>query len=614
MSIASEITDLNANLAAAKTAVTTAGGTVGDTGLAGLASEIGTIPTGGAFDWGSITYDDNGTSRTATLRGLGDFMSLCGTSSTRAVTAGAATTTIDKVTGVTVGTDVDGIPDNFLRAAAALTSLSLPSGVKSIGSYFLAQGTFNFPITLPSSLKSIGNYFMSQCQSFNSSITLPSGIESIGVQFMAGCTLFNQSVDLSACTSLGSIANNFLQACNSFNSSITLPNTITSIENNFLQACTSFNFPITLPSGLTTIGTNFLANCTSFNSSITLPSGLTTVGGSFLSGCTSFNFPITLPSGLTTIGTNFLASCISFNKDITLPDTITSIGASFLYNVNSMTSTVYTGNLSPSVAASSNNSFSTIDSSADSYVSGIKMNGSYSTSWVSRFPDRTTSPFRKIVVMAGTLTTTADDTYPLTWIDLSVNLGGDPAYPADITLDCGVTVARSEVRKLDLSIAPMTGTYLRLGASRNGFLYNCTNFNELILPPTATAIQAINTQYFMYQCSSFNQPLVIASGSNTIYSHFLEGLTSLNSNIRFDGSFFTINDYFMYNCNAMTANVFLRNIEASAFSSAPHAFCTTDANAPCYTTGISISGTYASAVAAALPDSAASPYRKLNVV
>ena len=47
MSISSEITALNTNLTAAKNAVTTKGGTVGDTGLAGLASEIASIPSGG---------------------------------------------------------------------------------------------------------------------------------------------------------------------------------------------------------------------------------------------------------------------------------------------------------------------------------------------------------------------------------------------------------------------------------------------------------------------------------------------------------------------------------------------------------------------------------------
>lgn len=47
MSIATEITALHTNLRAAKSAVTAKGGTVGDTGLAGLASEIATIPSGG---------------------------------------------------------------------------------------------------------------------------------------------------------------------------------------------------------------------------------------------------------------------------------------------------------------------------------------------------------------------------------------------------------------------------------------------------------------------------------------------------------------------------------------------------------------------------------------
>lgn len=57
MTIASEITDLQTNLANAKSAVTTKGGTVGDTGLAGLASEIDTIPAGGGGAKAPNKYD-----------------------------------------------------------------------------------------------------------------------------------------------------------------------------------------------------------------------------------------------------------------------------------------------------------------------------------------------------------------------------------------------------------------------------------------------------------------------------------------------------------------------------------------------------------------------------
>lgn len=47
MAIADTILELNDALQDAKDAITTAGGTVGDTGLTGLATEIATIPSGG---------------------------------------------------------------------------------------------------------------------------------------------------------------------------------------------------------------------------------------------------------------------------------------------------------------------------------------------------------------------------------------------------------------------------------------------------------------------------------------------------------------------------------------------------------------------------------------
>lgn len=58
MSIATEIEDLQTNLEAAKDAVEAKGGTVGDTGLAGLADEIATIPSGSQPmpTYGRITY------------------------------------------------------------------------------------------------------------------------------------------------------------------------------------------------------------------------------------------------------------------------------------------------------------------------------------------------------------------------------------------------------------------------------------------------------------------------------------------------------------------------------------------------------------------------------
>lgn len=64
MSISAELTALQTNLANAKDAVVAKGGTVGNTGLAGLASEIAGIPSGGVMiDYGKDVnfYDYDGT-------------------------------------------------------------------------------------------------------------------------------------------------------------------------------------------------------------------------------------------------------------------------------------------------------------------------------------------------------------------------------------------------------------------------------------------------------------------------------------------------------------------------------------------------------------------------
>lgn len=88
MSIASEIQDLNTNLTAAKNAVTTKGGTVGDTGLAGLATEIASIPSGGGGEipaYGRVVYyhdvrtvySAEGMMCTATITNMTTFVEFC---------------------------------------------------------------------------------------------------------------------------------------------------------------------------------------------------------------------------------------------------------------------------------------------------------------------------------------------------------------------------------------------------------------------------------------------------------------------------------------------------------------------------------------------------------
>ena len=221
-----------------------------------------------------------------------------------------------------------------------------------------------------SSLASIGAEFLESCSSLTAMSTLPSSLTTIGNLFLYGCSSFNQSLDLSHLTSIGA---------------------------NFLAYCASFNQPITLPNTITAVPGNFLGYCSSFNQTITIPSSVATIGGTFLSHCTAFNQPIVLPDSVNSINANFLAYCSSFNQDITVPSGVTYIGTYFMYNCKAMTSTL-TVNCAATVATTGNETLATNSPSAACYVTGIKLSGTYKNEWHTRFPDRTSSPYRKTIV------------------------------------------------------------------------------------------------------------------------------------------------------------------------------------------------------------------------
>ena len=71
-----------------------------------------------------------------------------------------------------------------------------------------------------------------------------------------------------------------------------------------------------------------------------------------------------------------------------------------MYNCSNMTSTITCG--APSsifTLYGCDNSFSTDQSATDpTYVTGITIVGTYASDWKSYFPDRSSSPYRKLIV------------------------------------------------------------------------------------------------------------------------------------------------------------------------------------------------------------------------
>ena len=156
--------------------------------------------------------------------------------------------------------------DNELGSRAfyncsGLTSLSLPSGITSIGWEAFSGCSGLTSLILPSSLTSIDSKAFSGCSGLTS-LSLPSGITSIGSEAFSGC---------SGLTSLS------------------LPSGLTSIDFNAFSGCSGLT-SLSLPSGITSIGGNAFSGCSGLTS-LSFPSGITSIGGYAFSGC----------SGLTSI-------------------------------------------------------------------------------------------------------------------------------------------------------------------------------------------------------------------------------------------------------------------------------------------------------------------------
>lgn len=301
MSIASEIQALNTNLTSAKNAVTAKGGTVGDTGLAGLADEIASIPTGGVPEyWATLTYlDDNDVEKT-----------------------------------------IDLTPENFYQLTTA-------------------PEIYDFDGT-------------SVRKNKITKVEVTEGVEELPTSFLEGDSF-------------------------SILTTVILPDTIEIIENNVFRYNNKITSPLNL-SNVRYIGNNFFASVSNavYNQPLNL-SKIKHIGDSFLSSQSNFNSSITLNDDCTYIGGSFMLGCSSFNQNISIPSQCSYIGASFLWIANNFCSTVVCN--SPTIPVDTNNrTLATSSSSALIYSTGVTLTGTYASDWKTALPDRTSSPYRKLIL------------------------------------------------------------------------------------------------------------------------------------------------------------------------------------------------------------------------
>lgn len=152
----------------------------------------------------------------------------------------------------------------------------------------------------------------------------------------------------------------------------------------------------------------------------------------------------------------------------------------------------------------------------------------------------------------------------------------------------------------------------------NAFLQNNSYFNSPISLPKVREIGS----GFLMNCTSFNSSLTINDDCETIGGSFLRGCTafvqpfSIPSGLSMSADLTNPGGRFMNDCKnfvgPLVCNCPTTRLATSG-ADGNNMLATTDNTAAMYTTGVTLTGTYANDWKTALPDRDTSPYRKLIV-
>ena len=244
----------------------------------------------------------------------------------------------------TISNSVKCIGGSAFKGCTALTSVTIPDSVTSIGSWaFYNTAYYNDATHWENDVLYIGNHLIKANDTLGlggaytvragtktiadeafdfcnllESITIPDSVTSIGDWAFAGCSLLTNITIPDSVTSIGRWT---FYGCTAL-TSVTIPDSVISIDDGAFYGCIELT-SITIPDSVTSIGEDAFSYCAALTS-ITLPDSVTSIGDWTFSYCTSLT-GVTIPNSVTRIGEYAFYNCTALTS-ITLPDSVTSLG------------------------------------------------------------------------------------------------------------------------------------------------------------------------------------------------------------------------------------------------------------------------------------------------
>ena len=201
-----------------------------------------------------------------------------------------------KLATVTVGDNVESLPDYFLPDNTLITKIELPDGILAVGDSAFNGCTSLAQITNADDLKTIGQ------DAFTDTPWFTAYLKQDGLIYL-GSILYVYNGDMPADTQITVKEGTTAIANGAFNkqsnlTSVVLPNGLTSIGDRAF-AGTSLT-QVTIPASVTDIGSEAFNDAKKL-ASVTFYEGLKTIGDSAFDGCSLLN-TVALPNSLTKLG------------------------------------------------------------------------------------------------------------------------------------------------------------------------------------------------------------------------------------------------------------------------------------------------------------------------
>ena len=198
------------------------------------------------------------------------------------------------------GLPVVGIATSAFEDCTALTSVTIPDNVTTIGNYAFFGCTGLTSVTIGNGVTTIGNFAFFGCTGLTS-VTIPDSVTSIINYAFSGCTALTSVTIPDSVTTIGDYA---------FRStgltSVTIPDSVTSIGEGAFEGCTALT-SVTIGNGVTSIGEGAFYGCTALTS-VTIGNGVTSIGNYAFDGCTALTSMVFTGNAPTSVGSEWVNS------------------------------------------------------------------------------------------------------------------------------------------------------------------------------------------------------------------------------------------------------------------------------------------------------------------